>query len=888
VTTSAASPSPLSLGHLTVELRTDPLGIDVALPRFAWRLLGEAPVACQTAYRLQARDLDDPAASWDAPTWDTGRVPSSESTHVLYDGPRLLSRQRLEWRVQAWDADQAPIDWSRPAAFEMGLLSAADWTGRWIGLPPSDFISEPSELTTPVPSPLLRRPFHLPAAPSRARLYVTALGLYQACLNGARVGQEWLTPGWTDFHRRVQYQTYDVTGLVRAGENVLALRLGDGWYAGYLAGFGLRCYGDRPAARCQLEVLLPDGQTVSVASDERWTACASGTWLHDVLMGERTDLRVDPVGWDMAGFDDGDWSPVALRADPGVRLVAARDDGVRVIEELAPIAVREIGPKRHLVDFGANVAGVVQLCGTYQAGQHISIRHAEALDAEGALYTDNLRGAQQRDDITTHGAPATLRPRFTYHGFRYAEVAGLEGRLDPRDVSAHVLSSAHRTVGSFTCSDPLVNVLQANIVRSLRGNYLSVPTDCPQRDERLGWAADVQIFAPTAMFNADVANVLAKWLDDLVDAQLASGAYPDLAPRVPGPTGAGNAGWADAGVIVPWVLYQRTGDRQILERLYESMRRYVAFLEADQTAGLRFAGRYGDWVAAGARTDKVLIGTAYLAHIADLFARIADTLGRQADATRYTRLADTVRQAFVQRFVADDGHLASETQTAYAMALGFALVPADLTEAAARGLARLVERVDVHLDTGFLGTPLVLPALSDNGFHEMACRLVRQDTYPSWLFQVRHGATSIWERWNGWTPEAGFASPEMNSLNHCAFGAVGDWLYRYLAGLDVAEPGYRRTLLRPRPGGGFTSAHATHESLYGLHACGWQIQGARLRVEVRVPANTTACIVMPCRGPEGVVLDGRPLAGYDGPYGMAREGLRIDVPPGHFVVEAPY
>jgi alpha-L-rhamnosidase len=389
---------------------------------------------------------------------------------------------------------------------------------------------------------------------------------------------------------------------------------------------------------------------------------------------------------------------------------------------------------------------------------------------------------------------------------------------------------------------------------------------------------------PCVLFDADVTNLLDKWLDDLVDTQLASGAYCDIAPAPSGWAGAGNTAWSDAGVIVPWVVYERSGDAGILERMYPSMRRYVAYLEADQTHGLRFAGRYGDWVSLGARTDKVFIGTAYLAYVADLFTRIAALLGESDDEQRSRSFADSVRAAFSARFVDGAGRLTVVTQTSYAMALGFQLLPEAARPAAGKRLAELVETADTHLATGFLGTPLVLPALSDNGQHELACRLLRQDTYPSWLFEVQQGATSIWERWNGWTPEQGFYSPRMNSFNHYAFGAVGDWMYRYLAGLDPdpVEPGYRRVTLRPRPGGGFTSVRATHESLYGVHACSWRLESGTLYVEAQVPANTSATIVLPVDSLDGVLLNGQPVARSEG------SGVRIDIPPGQYTLEAPY
>jgi alpha-L-rhamnosidase len=840
--------------QLTVERHTDPIGIDAAQPRFAWRLSDGG----QTAYQLQV--FDEAGAA----LWDSSRVADSRSTYVAYAGPPLRSRRRYTWRVKAWASDGGESEWSPTASFEMGLLERSDWSAEWISHLVLDTASAPEDMRPHAPAPLLRRTLTLSEAPRRARLYITALGLYEAAINGTRVGDERLAPGWTDYHTRVDYRVSDVTPLLREGDNVVSVRIGDGWYAGTVGPWGRRRYGDRPALLCQLEVDLDSGERLTIATDEQWRTADGGTWLNDLQLGERTDFGAEPSGWMAPGFDDSGWQAAVRRADPGARLVASRDDGVRVAQSRPAASVKALDGGRQIVDLGANAAGVVRLRLDATAGQHVVIRHAEALDDRGELYVENLRGAEQQDEyILNAGGPVTLEPRFTFHGFRYAEVSGVNGALSSANVESEVLSSASRLVGEFTCSDQRVVDLQRNIITSLWANFISIPTDCPQRNERLGWTADLQIFAPTALFNADVTNMLEKWLDDMIDAQLPSGAYTDIAPAPSGWAGAGNTAWSDAGVIVPWILYQLSGDGGVLERMYPSMRRFLEYLEADQTDGLRFAGRYGDWVSLGAPTDKLLIGTAYLAYVGSLFSRIAGVLGKSSDADRYAAFHARVRDAFRTRWVTADGHLSVETQTAYAMAIGFNLLNESERAAAGDRLAQLVKDAGTHLATGFLGTPIVMPALSDTGHHELACQLLRQDSYPSWLFEVTHGATSIWERWNGWTPDQGFYSPRMNSFNHYAFGAVGDWMYRYLAGLQPVEPGYRHTRIEPRPGGGFTSARAAHESLYGLHVAGWRLVDGRLEVEAQVPGNTSATVVLP-------------------------DGTRSEVGPGTHTFQAPY
>jgi alpha-L-rhamnosidase len=861
------------VSHLSVERRFDALGIDVQKPRFAWQLSDGA----QAGYQIQV--VDDSGTG----VWDSGRRAGDRSVYVAYEGPPLRSRGRYTWRVKAWSADGVETAWSAPASFEMGLLEPADWSASWISHLVLDTASAPEDMRPHAPTPLLRRPFNLVGGPRRARLYITALGVYEASINGSRVGQERLAPGWTNYHTRIQYQVHDAAPLLHAGANVLSVRLGDGWYVGNVGSWGRRRYGDQPAVLCQLEVELDSGERVTVASDDRWRTSDGGTWLNDIQLGERTDLRNEPAGWTTTDFDDSAWQAAVRRADPGSRRVASRDDGIRVVESVPAAGLHTLGANRHIVDLGANAAGVLRMRLAGAAGQHVVVRHAEALDDRGELYVENLRGAEQQDEyILADSTPVWVEPRFTFHGFRYAEVSGVGDSLSATDIQTEILSSASRQVGRFECSDTQVNTLQRNIVTSLRANFISIPTDCPQRNERLGWTADLQIFAPTALFNTDVTNMLDKWLDDLVDSQLPSGAYTDIAPAPSGWAGSGNTAWSDAGVIVPWVLYERSGDVGVFERMYPSMLRFMRFLEADQTDGLRFAGRYGDWVSLGAPTDKLLIGTAYLAYVADLFTRIAGVLGKSADQQHYSNFRDRVRAAFRRRFLTEDGRLTVQTQTAYAMAIGFDLLSGAERAAAGGRLAELVESAGTHLATGFLGTPLVMPALSDTGHHELACRLLRQDTYPSWLFEVTHGATSIWERWNGWTPDNGFYPPRMNSFNHYAFGAVGDWMYRYLAGLQPLEPGYRRTRLQPRPGAGLTFARATHESLYGLHVCAWRLEDGQLSVEAEVPPNTSAEVILPIDSPAGITLDGSSPEKTS----VTGDGVQLEVGPGKHVIRA--
>lgn len=834
---------------LRIDGITDPVGVDEPRPRLSWRVELAHPATRQASFAIEV--ADDPAFEPAAVVWARADVTSGDPA-IAYDGPVPASRERRFWRVRIVDDRGGAGPWSAPASWEMGLLEPGDWVGRWIGW------IDPARASWSSRSPLLRRSFRLPRAIARGRAYVTALGLADLTVNGRRVGDDRLAPGWTDYRRRIQYRAVDLRGLLRPGENVVAARLGRGWFAGDIGQFGAEHYGDYPALLAQVEVDHADGGRTIVATDTSWRAHPGPLVADDLLMGESVDARDEPAGWDEPGFADDHWRPVVVQAGPGGRLVAQRDPGVRIVAELEPRTIAGPHPGRRIVDFGQNIAGHVRLQATGSAGTTLVLRHAEALDPGGGLYTANLRTAKQTDSFTFRGGgPEVFEPRFTSHGFRYVEIAGLVGDLEPGRLTARAVSSMGPATGSFACSDELVDAVHENVVWGLRGGLVGIPTDCPQRDERLGWTADAAAMAPSALFLGDTAPLFEKWLVDLSDAQRPSGAYPDVAPTI-GVTGAGNAGWADAGVLIPWLIYERTGDRGVIERQYDSMRRYLRYLAADQVGGLRHGGRYGDWLALEGPTSLELIGTAYLAHSAALFVRMARLLGRDGDADEVAPLAARARAAFRRRFTTAAGILGEETQTGYALALGFELLPRGARATAAGRLAHLIEAAGDHLLTGFLGTGLALPALSDHGHHDLAVRLARQDTYPSWGYQVRQGATTIWERWNSWTPEDGFADPGMNSLNHAALGSVADWLHQHLAGLAPGEPGYRTMLVRPRPAAGIGWARAAHESAHGLHAVEWSIAGGRLEVTVDVPPNTFAEVVVPA-GERTLAVDGRRL-----------------------------
>ncbi len=857
---------------LRCEYRCTPLGLDVRRPRLSWKLVDNRRGAAQKAYHVRVASSPEALAGrGEADLWDTGRVASDRSVHVVYDGPRLKSRQRVWWQVRVWDQAGKASPWSEPAWWEMGLVRPKDWKAAWIASP------EPGDPAESTPCPLLRRRFKVGPGLARARLYVTALGVYEMWLNGKRVGDRLLTPGWTDFRSRVQVQTYDVTDLLKKGPNALGAILGDGWWSGPLSRRHKKhppLGGEAPALRAQLELVFEDGKRKRVGTDHRWRVWTNGpVRASDLYDGETYDARREIARWAEAGYSHARWGK-AVVVEPAPRaLTASAAPPVRRIETLKPVSVTQYGKKRAIVDFGQNRVGWVRLAVPEKTrrGKTVTLHFAEVLDEDGSLYTENLRKAACTDRFIAGGGKAVWEPRFTTHGFRYVEVTGYPGEVDAKAVTAVVVHADMPPTGTFACSDDRLNQLQHNILWSQKGNFLDVPTDCPQRDERLGWTGDIQIFVRTACFNLDVAGFLTKWMTDLADCQTEAGSFPSIAPVVDDKPGTdGGPGWADAAVVVPWTLYLAYGDVRVLRRHYKMMKRYAAFVEkTDPFARHNFS----DWLHHQAPTPPDLVATAYHARVLDLMSRIAAVLGKQTDADRFARAFRRVARAFRRRYVTRDGRLAGDTQTAYVLALRFDLLPDDLRPRAAEHLARdilegrqgnMYRRRGGHLSTGFLGVKHLLFALADAGRLDLAHRLLLTTDYPSWLFPVTHGATTIWERWDGWTPDGGFRDPGMNSFNHYAYGAVGEWLYHALAGLDTdpARPGYKHLVIRPRPlrGGEITHAEATLETVYGRAASAWRLDGDDLVLEVTVPPNASATVHVPATSARQVTEGGKPIS----------------------------
>ena len=830
IAATLAAPAPAVAQDLHVEgLRTEylqnPIGIDVRTPRLSWRIHSDRRRTMQSAYEIRVG------------AWSSGRVASSASFLRPYTGP-VQPSTRYQWQVRVWDDEGKASPWSAPAFFETGL---AEWKAGWIT---PDLVED---TTRSNPSPILRREFTLAPRVIQARLYITSLGLYEAEINGRRVGDALFRPGWTAYDHRLQYDTYDVTALVEPGANAIGVTLGDGWYRGRLGFEGKRnTYGTRLALLAQLNIRYADGSTQIITTDSSWKSSTGPIVASDIYDGETYDARLEkPTNW-----------RGVRTINVNVTLVGPVGPPVRRMREIKPVRMIRTPNGDTVFDLGQNMVGWVLLRVNAPRGTTIRLRHAESLDKNGNFYTANLRDARQTVTYITKGTGVeTYEPHFTFQGFRYVAIDGYREAA----ITGIVLHSDLAETGTFESSNALVNRLQQNIQWGQRGNFLDVPTDCPQRDERLGWTGDAQVFSPTAAFNMDVSGFFAKWLGDVALDQKPNGMVPWVIPDAIGRNRqdyGGSAGWSDVAVIVPWTMYRAYGDTSFLTRQYPSMRAWVEYERKQAGDGLLWTQgfHFGDWLAfatnradyPGATTDKDLIATAYYAHSTDLLARSAAVLGRNDDAKMYRDLFARIRAAFQREYVTATGRLTSNTQTAYVLALDFGLLPDSLRADAARRLADDVRRMG-HLTTGFLGTPALLRMLSDNGYLEVAYGLLLREQYPSWLYEVKQGATTIWERWDGLRPDSSFQDAGMNSFNHYAYGAVGDWLYRVVAGLndDPDEPGYKHIIIRPRPGPGFTFAKATLLTPYGEAASGWRLVGDTVTVSARIPANTHATVILP-------------------------------------------
>lgn len=858
----------LQLGQLWVENKANPLGVDQVHPDLTWSTLSDGFQVQQTAFEIRVATSEAALKKGKHLAWESGKVNSNQSVHVPYNGQALICAQKYYWQVRVWDNQGHVSDWSKAGFWQTGLLKKSDWKAKWI---------EPGYNGDAVfrPSPMLRKAFVARKKIASATAFITAHGLYEAFINGKKIGDAYLTPGWTSYHNRLQYQAYDVTDLIKGGNNAIGVLLGSGWYRSPLAwGDNINHYGKTLGLLLQLDITYTDGSHGYVLSDDSWRSSTGEIVYSEIYNGETIDARLKKNGWTTPAYNDADWSGVNVKDYGFDNLIATQNQLVTKHEVFHPIRVITTPKGEKVLDFGQNLVGWIDATLSGKAGDTITISHAEVLDKAGNFYTANLRAAKAQDHYILNGNDKEVfEPHFTWHGFRYIKVEGLSGALNPADFTAVTLYSDMPQTGHFSSSDTMLNKLQHNIEWGLRGNFLDVPTDCPQRDERLGWTGDAQVFSRTASFIRNVNSFFDKWMKDVAEDQFKDGRIPHVVPNVLGPDQGGSAGWADVATIIPWNMYVAYGDKKILEAQYPSMKAWVDYIKRVSKDNLWNTGfDFGDWLfyrpdddndGRAAVTDKYLIAQCFYAHSTQLLINAAKVLGRTEDVQFYSALLKEIKSAFVREYMTPTGRLVSGTQTAYVLALNFDMLPEDLRTQAADRLVENIHSYGDHITTGFLGTPYISEVLTRFGHADVAYKLLLQKTYPSWLYPVTQGATTIWERWDGQKPDGSFENPAMNSFNHYAYGAIGDWMYREMVGLDTYEDetgvGYKHIKIQPHIGGNIHSAQASLLTYYGKVACGWSLNGPTLSMKVQIPVNTEATIFIPTADIASVLCNGKPL-----------------------------
>jgi alpha-L-rhamnosidase len=733
----------------------------------------------------------------------------------------------------------------QPAQAQTGKIQ---WQAKWLRIGyREDSIARPAQY--------FQKHFVSDKKIKAATLYITAQGLYEANINGKRASASYLTPGWTDYNKRLQYQEYNVTELLQKGDNHLTVAVGDGWFRGYVGFDNIRNrYGKQSALLCQLELTFTDGSRSTIISDESWKSGEGPIRASSINNGEIIDAT-KTLNCDQ---------PVKI-ADIGYgTLIPTESNPITKHETFKPVKIITTPLKETVMDFGQNLVGWISIKLKGQAGDTIRIRHAEVLDKIGNFYTANLRNAQAMATyILKSNEEMIFEPHFTYYGFRYASIEWIRGKkaiipdAADYDPTAIALYSNMKPTGTFTCSNPDINQLQHNIVWGQKGNFLDIPTDCPQRDERLGWVGDAQVFSRTASFNFDVNSFFSKWMKDVAADQQPDGSVTHVVPDILGGFG-GSAGWSDVATVVPWNMYVAYGDKAMLERQYPSMQAWVGFMEKNSTNNLWNKGfHFGDWLSyrspdddgSDAITDKYEIAQCFYAYSTELLIKAAKALGKTDDVTRYEALLKNIKDAYFKEYVTANGRVMSNTQTAYVLALNFDMLPEANRATAAKFLVNNIKSYGNHLTTGFLGTPYLCHVLSRFGYTDVAYSLLLQDTYPSWLYPVKRGATTIWERWDGIKRDGSFQTTTMNSFNHYAYGAIGDWMYRVIAGLDTEESpdgvGYKKIVIKPHPGGKLTWVNLDYESRQGKISVHWKIANNKFLMDVVIPKGTTAQINTP-------------------------------------------
>ncbi|MGC9942909.1 MAG: family 78 glycoside hydrolase catalytic domain [Verrucomicrobiota bacterium] len=940
----ASSQAALAPGNLECEYHFDPLGIDAVPPRLTWQVESKDRDQHQTAYEILVASDEKSLQQNLGNVWDSGKIASDQTFNVEYAGKPLSSREVCFWKVKVWDQSGAASDWSPPARWSMGLLNSNDWQASYISYRDmTPVYTNRNGLFLPA-ARQYRKEFVAPKQIQRATIYATALGIYELHLNGHRVGDAVFAPGWTDYRQRAYYQTYDVTKLVNAGTNAVGAWVADGWYSGYI-GFGLwvglgtekigrYTYGKTPAFMAQLEIEYTDGSRDTIVTDPTWKVTGNGPIDQaDILMGERYDARRELSGWADPGFNDSAWDPAIVAQDNGsvpVKFYTAVQDGtnaesadvegidrdigfqrppvlqaspgvpVRPLDQIKPIAITSPTNGVYIFNLGQNISGVARLRVKGPAGTQIQLRYGEMLYPDGTLMTKNLRKARATDYYILRGDSGVeiYQPRFTYHGFQYVEVTGYPGKPGKNAITGIAIHSATPPTSDFVCSDPVPNQLFKNIRWTQYDNFVDIPTDCPQRDERFGWMGDAQTYIRAATYNADVPAFYTKWLQSVMDAQRPSGTFPGYCPS---PFDGGldhGIAWSDAGVICPWTIWKIYGDTRIVQDCWQPMVRFMDWRKRTSRdfLGINQGNDWGDWLSFGGKTPLDFLDTVYFAYTSHMMSEMAAATGKDQESATYQQQFEDIKQAFNTKYVNPDGSLSVDTETAYVLALYVNLLPDNLRRTAGEILAGKINASATNdnsgITTGFLGTRPLLPVLSSVGQNDLAVKLFQSRKFPSWGYEVEQGATTVWERWNGYTRKDGFNDPGMNSFAHYSLGAVCEWMFFDLAGIDTDGVAYNHIIVRPTPPAAGSNhdvkpidwVKAHYDSIHGRISSEWRQTGGRFELKVVIPANTTATVYIPARGIETVTESSHALDAAPGVKSvkMVDERAAIDIGSGSY------
>ena len=869
----------MRVSNLRCEYTQNPLGIDIRKPRLSWELEDAERGRRQTAYQILVASRKDLLDAGQGDVWDSEKVNSAQSGNIVYAGDALQSGTLYYWTVRIWDSQDQAGPYNAAATFETGLFDPDEWQGRWI-------CSEGND------GPLLRKAFHLDKPVKRARLYISGIGYYEARINGNKVGDHVLDPGWTDYDKTILYSSFDVTQLLRIEGNVLGVMLGNGRFSPpdhvvKKTPMILKKYLTHPIVIAQLQIEFSDDSSLTLSTDSSWKATLGPIVSNDIYDGERYDARLEKFGWDQPGYDDSDWPSAQEAQQPSGQLISqAGVPAIKICQTMQPQRLTIPQPGVYIYDFGQNFTGWVRLRVSGQRGAEVTIRHAELLNPDGTLNTIPNRTAAATDTYILKGEGIEeFEPRFTYHGFRYVEVTGFPGTAALSSIEGKVVHSSVESRGSFLCSTPLINQIHQNILWGQVSNLMSIPTDCPQRDERMGWMGDAQLIAEESVYNFDMAGFFSKWLRDIRDAQAEDGSVPDVVPMY-WPMLEADPAWGTACMVIPWTLYQYYGDHRILEENYTLMQRYVEFLHSIAHDDVLNYGKYGDWCPPwhvnSVDTPQEMVSQWHYYRDSLLLSKIAEILDKTEDAEKYRAQAERIGAVFNKKFLHGtqyggppypwyrrlipktatddearviDQHLAEtfavRSQTGDVLALVLDLVPEEKREAVLKGLINDIIVVHgTHINTGIVGTRYILDVLSDNGYAELAYKLITQTTYPGWGYMIQEGATTLWERWEYLTDVG------MNSQNHIMLGSIDAWFYRYLAGIQIepSTPGWRKILIKPHILGDLSFVSASVQTVKGLITSNWRKTHDALELEVTVPIGSQAVISIPKLGWQDVAI----------------------------------